>query len=81
MENNTTTRTESHRPSRLDNWTLYAFNPPFARNATALSDLIARQEDTLRENRSTPMTDRIHRVLRRIDDWTLYAFNPPLWRR
>jgi hypothetical protein len=76
VENNTTTRTESHRPlSRLDNWTLYAFNPPFSRSETALSDLIARQ-DTHRENRSTPMADGIRRVLRRLDDWTLTVFNP-----
>jgi hypothetical protein len=35
VENNTTTQTES-RPllRRLDNWTLYAFNPTFPRHAT-----------------------------------------------
>lgn len=79
MEHNTTTPTES-RPllRRLDNWTLYAFNPAFPRNATALSDTIARQDSTLRQNGSTPMTDRIHRVLRRLDDWTLTVFNPYL---
>ena len=76
VEHNTTTRTESRRPlRRLDNWTLYAFNPAFSRNATALSELVARQ-DTHPENRSTPMTDRIHRVLRRLDAWTLTVFNP-----
>ena len=59
---------------RLDNWTLYAFNPSFARNGTALSDLIARQA-TNRENSSTPMTS-VRRVLRRLDNWTMTVFNP-----
>ena len=73
MENNTTTQTPS-RPllRRLDDWTLYAFNPTFPRHERALTDAIARQE-----NRSTSMTDGgISRVLRRLDAWTLTVFNP-----
>ena len=77
MENNTTTQTESRRLlRRLDDWTLYAFNPTFPLYGTALSDAIARQNETYRQNRSTSMTDRIRRVLRRLDDWTLTVFNP-----
>jgi hypothetical protein len=77
VENNTTTQTESRRLlRRLDDWTLYAFNPTFPRSGTALSDAIARQEISPRQNRSTSMNDSIRRVLRRLDDWTLYAFNP-----
>ena len=78
MENNTTTQTESRRLlRRLDDWTLYALNPTFPRSGTALSDAIARQDNTHRENRNTiPMTDRIRRILRRLDDWTLTVFNP-----
>jgi hypothetical protein len=78
VENNTTAQTESRRLARrLDNWTLYAFNPTFPRNGTALSEAIARQEAAHRENRSTTsMTDSIRRVLRRLDAWTLTVFNP-----
>ena len=78
MENNSTAQTDSRTlRRRLDDWTLYTFNPAFARNGTALSDLIARQESTHRKNRSTTsMTDSIRRVLRRLDDWTLTVFNP-----
>jgi hypothetical protein len=77
VENNTTTQTESRRLlRRLDGWTLYAFNPTFPRSGTALSDAIARQETSPRQNRSTSMNDRIRRVLRRLDAWTLTVFNP-----
>jgi len=77
VENNTTTQTESRRLlRRLENWTLYAFNPTFPRHGTALSDVIARQDNSPRQNRSTSMTDSIRRVLRRLDDWTLTVFNP-----
>ena len=77
MENNTTTQTESRRLlRRLDDWTLYAFNPTFPRSGTALSDAIARQEISPRQNRSTSMNDRIRRVLRRLANWTLTVFNP-----
>ncbi len=77
MDNNTTTQTES-RPllRRLDNWTLYAFNPTFPLHGTALSAAIAEQNETYRQNRSTPMNDRVRRVLRRLDNWTLTVFNP-----
>jgi len=77
VENNTTTQTESRRLlRRLDDWTLYAFNPTFPRSGTALSDAIARQDNFPRQNRSTSMNDSIRRVLRRLDDWTLTVFNP-----
>ena len=77
MEPNTTTQTESRRLlRRLDDWTLYAFNPTFPLHGTALSEAIGRQNETHRENRSTSMTDTIRRVLRRLDDWTLTVFNP-----
>ena len=60
MENNTTTQTESRRLlRRLDDWTLYAFNPTFPRSGTALSDAIARQDDSPRQNRSTSMNESI----------------------
>jgi hypothetical protein len=80
VEHNTTTRTESRRPlRRLDNWTLYAFNPTFPRHGSALSDLIAEQDNhraNHRENRSTPMNDRARSLLRRLNQWTLTVFNP-----
>jgi len=77
VENNTTEQTESRRLlRRLDSWTLYAFNPTFPCYGTALSDAIARQNETHRENRNTSMTDSIRRILRRLDDWTLTVFNP-----
>jgi len=77
VEPNTTTQTESRRLlRRLDDWTLYAFNPTFPLHGTALSEAIGRQNETHRENRSTSMTDTIRRVLRRLDDWTLTVFNP-----
>jgi hypothetical protein len=77
VENNTTTQTESRRLlHRLDDWTLYAFNPTFPRSGTALSEAIARQEISPGQNRSTSMNDSIRRVLRRLDDWTLTVFNP-----
>ena len=77
MENNTTTQTESRRLlRRLDDWTLYAFNPTFPRSGTALSDAIAWQEISPGQNRSTSMNDSIRRVLRRLDAWTLTVFNP-----
>ena len=73
MENNTTTQTESRRLlRRLDDWTLYAFNPSFPYR-TALT---VRPAGTHRENRSTSMNDSIRRVLRRLDAWTLTVFNP-----
>ena len=77
MENNTTTQTKSRRLlRRLDDWTLYAFNPTFPRSGTALSDAIARQEISPLQNRSTSMNDSIRRVLRRLDAWTQTVFNP-----
>jgi hypothetical protein len=73
VENNTTAQTESRRLlRRLDDWTLFAFNPSFPYR-TALT---AGPEGTHRENRSTSMNDNIRRVLRRLDDWTLTVFNP-----
>jgi len=73
VENNTTTRTESRRLlRRLDDWTLYAFNPRIPYRTALTAD----PESTYRENWSTSMTNSIRRVLRRLDDWTLTVFNP-----
>jgi hypothetical protein len=77
VENNTTTQTETRRLlRRLDDWTLYAFNPTFPPYRTVRSDATTRPANSHRENRNTSMNNSIRRVLRRLDDWTLTVFNP-----